>query len=123
MSPWNDVEALDELLPRGLRFIVSILNTITLGGDRDEQKAKLLPIQRVSKHRKVSLVAQAIQRIPDTYEETFARLDGFLCLAREVLYQLDIAIAFRRPSTMRSRTAARCRSASRRSLRTGSDKP
>jgi len=85
VSPWNDVAALDRILPPRVGFLVAILNTISLGGSRQEQREKLAPIREAARHRKVCLGAQAIQRIPATYEETFARLDGFLGFAREVL--------------------------------------
>jgi hypothetical protein len=86
VSPWNDVAALDALLPPRVGFVVSILNTISLGGAEAEQRQKLLPIREAARRRKVTLVAQAIERIPDTYEETLSRLNGFLRLAREVLH-------------------------------------
>jgi hypothetical protein len=87
ISPWNDVAALDVLLPPKVGFVTNLVNTVTLGGSEPEQTGKLIPIRDASRRRKVSLVAQAVQRIPSTYEETFARLDGFLKLARKVLYK------------------------------------
>jgi hypothetical protein len=85
VSPWNSVTALDAILPPRVGFACSVLNTVTLGGSEAEQRAKLLPIRDAARHRKVSLSAQAIERIPDTWQETFARLNRFLALAREVL--------------------------------------
>ena len=85
VSPWNDVAALDAILPARVGFVASIVNTVTLGGSAEEQTRKLIPIRGAARTRKVTLVAQAIQRIPSTYEETIARLNGFLRLAREVL--------------------------------------
>ncbi len=86
VSPWNDVAVLDELVPARVGFVVSLLNTVTLGGSREEQVQKLRPIRAASRKRKIVLMAQAIERIPPTYEETIVRLNGFLDLAREVLY-------------------------------------
>jgi hypothetical protein len=86
VSPWNDVAALDALLPVRVGFIASIVNTVTLGGAEAEQRSKLLPIRDAARRRRVHLVAQAIERIPATYEETLARLNGFLGLARRVFY-------------------------------------
>ena len=85
ISPWNDVAALDQLLPPEVGFVTNLVNTVTLGGSEPEQAGKLIPIRNAARTRKVSLVAQAIERIPATYEETFARLNGFLELARKVL--------------------------------------
>ncbi len=85
VSPWNDVAALDALLPPRIGIVASIVNTVTLGGAEEEQTSKLIPIRDAARRRKVLLMAQAIERIPATYEETFGRLNGFLCLARRVL--------------------------------------
>jgi len=86
VSPGNDAAALDALLPARVGFVASVVNTVTLGGSGAEQASKLLPILDAARRRTVHLVAQAIERIPATYEETFARLNGFLGLARMVLH-------------------------------------
>lgn len=86
VSPWTSVTALDAILPPRIGFVCSVLNTVTLGGSEAEQRQKLLPIRDAARHRKVWLIAQAIERIPETWEQTFARLNRFLALAREVLH-------------------------------------
>jgi hypothetical protein len=85
VSPWNDVRALDLLLPPKVGFIASVLNTVSLGGSEEEQRSKVEPMRDASRRRKISVVAQAIQRLPSTYEETLDRLNGFLRLARNLL--------------------------------------
>ncbi len=85
VSPWNSVTALDAILPSRVGFVCSLLNTVTLGGSEREQREKLLPVRDAARHRKVWLIAQAIERVPDTWQETFARLNRFLDLSREVL--------------------------------------
>jgi hypothetical protein len=85
-SPWNSVAALDAVLPPNVGLQAAILNTVSLGGAEAEQTEKLAPVREAAAHRKMWLNVQAIERIPATYEETFARLDGFLALARRVLY-------------------------------------
>jgi len=85
VSPWNDVRALDLLLPPRVGFIASVLNTVSLGGSEDEQRRKVEPMRDASRRRKISVVAQAIQKLPATYEETLDRLNRFLGLARSIL--------------------------------------
>ena len=85
VSPWNDVRALDLLLPPRVGFIASVLNTVSLGGSENEQRRKVEPMRDASRHRKISVVAQAIQKLPATYEETLDRLNRFLGLARSIL--------------------------------------
>lgn len=83
VSGWNDFEALDRLACDGLSFKASIVNTVSLAGSEEEQRRKLEAICRVSRHRKVdSICAQAIVRLHPTYEETLARLNRFIALAR-----------------------------------------
>jgi hypothetical protein len=85
-SPWNAVAALDAILPPKVGLQAAILNTVSLGVSEAEQRSKLEPVREAARRRKMWLNVQAIERIPATYEETFARLDGFLSLARRVLY-------------------------------------
>ncbi len=85
VSPWNSVAALDAILPPRIGLQAAILNTVSLGGSEEEQRGKLVPVRNAARHRKMWLNVQAIERIPATYEETFARLNGFLALARRVL--------------------------------------
>jgi hypothetical protein len=86
VSPWNDVQSLDHLLPPRVGFIASVLNTVSLGASPDEQRRKVEPIRDASRRRKISVVAQAIQKLPSSYEETLVRLNRFLGLARGILY-------------------------------------
>jgi len=85
VSPWNSSAALDRILPSRVGFTSCILNTVTLGGSEDEQRTKLAPLRDVARRRKLQVVLQAIERIPDTYEETFRRLNSCIGLARAIL--------------------------------------
>ena len=85
VSPWNSVAALDRIVPRRVGFGAALVNTVTLGGSEEEQRGKLSPIREAARGRKVRLVLQAIERIPDTYEETFRRLNACIGLARGIL--------------------------------------
>lgn len=85
VSPWNAVAALDASLPPRIGFSCAVLNTVTLGTSEEEQRRKLDAIRDAARHRKVAVVAQAIERVPETWQETFARLNRFLGLARSVL--------------------------------------
>jgi hypothetical protein len=86
VSPWNDVGRLDAILPARIGFVASVLNTVSLAGTEEEQRAKVTAIRDAGRHRRMHLVAQAVVRLQPTYEETLARLNAFLRIARGILY-------------------------------------
>jgi len=86
VSGWNDVKKLDAMVDSRVEFGTKIINTVSLGGSEEEQIEKLESIREVGYRRRVSVCAEAIQRLCSTYEETLTRLNKFLALARRVLY-------------------------------------
>jgi hypothetical protein len=86
VSGWNDVGNLDAVVDPAVEFAAAIINTVSLGSSPDEQRGKLAPIVETARRRRVSVCAQAIQRLYATYEETLFRLNAFLSLARTMLY-------------------------------------
>ncbi len=84
VSGWNDIRKLDGLVDTSVNFGASIINTVSLSDAVDEQRAKLVDIAEVHKHRAVSICAQAIVKLYPTYEEVFSRLSRFLAMAREI---------------------------------------
>ena len=87
VSGWNDVAALDALIDARIGFGCAVINTVSLSDDAAGQREKLAAVRRVAAHRKVSVCAQAIVKLYPTYAETFARLNRFLALAYQVLYE------------------------------------
>jgi len=85
VSGWNDVLKLDAAVGKNIRFTANIINTVSLGDALDEQRSKLDAIRRVSRHRDVTVCVQAMVKLYPTYEETLARWNRFLNLAREEL--------------------------------------
>ena len=83
VSGWNDVEALDRIIPPQVGFDVGVINTLVLVGSVAEQQARLEAIARVSRRRRVQLCAQAMVKL-NSYAETMARLNAFVGLARDV---------------------------------------
>jgi uroporphyrinogen-III decarboxylase len=84
MSWWNIMQIMDEIVPKNIAFAVAVINTFTLCSPPDEQRQKFEEILKVSKHRKVSLNTQAIVKLLATYEETMAKMNHTITLARSV---------------------------------------
>ena len=84
VNGWNDLLLLDEIVSPEIGFDVSFINTFVMTAPVEEQRAKLEMVAAVSKHRKVSLCAQAMVKF-HTYEETIFRMNRFIELARRVL--------------------------------------
>jgi len=87
VSGWNDVLALDRAVDPHIDFGISFINTVTLSDDIDEQRAILKVIRAVGTRRKVGVCAQAIVKLYPTYDETIARLQRFIELARRELQE------------------------------------
>ena len=85
VSGWNDLCLLDAAVDPRIRFHVSIINTVSLSDAVEEQRGLLRQIAAVGQRRSVSVCAQAIVKLCPTYDETLARLNRFLALARKAL--------------------------------------
>ncbi len=85
VSGWNDLATLDRIVPPEVAFDVSVVNTLVLAGTREEQVHRLREIATLSRHRPVSLCAQAMVKI-ESYEHTLSRMNQFIDLAHQVLY-------------------------------------
>ena len=84
VSGWNDLALLDRTVSPQVGFDIAVINTLVLAGSEADQREKLEAIAAVSRHRPVTLCAQAMVKI-DSYDETMTRLNRFLALARQVL--------------------------------------
>ena len=84
VSGWNDLTLLDQIALPKVGFDISVINTLVLAGSVEEQRARLEVIAAVSRHRPVSLCAQAMVKL-DTYDHTITRMNQFIELARQVL--------------------------------------
>lgn len=84
VSGWNDLTWLDRVVPHEVGFDVSVINTLVLAGSREEQECKLREIAAVSRHRAVTLCAQAMVKM-ESYERTLSRMNAFLELAHRLL--------------------------------------
>jgi hypothetical protein len=84
VSGWNDLALLDSTVSPQVGFDVAVINTLVLAGSEADQRAKLEAVTAVSRHRPVTLCAQAMVKI-DSYAETLARLNRFLALANQIL--------------------------------------
>lgn len=83
VNGWNDLFVLDEIVPAEIGFDISFINTFVMSAPVEEQRARLSAVAAVSRHRKISLCAQAMVKF-HSYEETFARMNRFIELARRV---------------------------------------
>ncbi|HEY3340898.1 MAG TPA: hypothetical protein VGK81_02725, partial [Anaerolineae bacterium] len=84
VSGWNDLSVLDRTVSPQVGFDIAVINTLVLAGAEAEQRARLDTVAAVSRHRLVTLCAQAMVKL-DSYAETLARLNRFIALARQVL--------------------------------------
>jgi hypothetical protein len=84
VSGWNDLALLDRIVSPQVGFDIAVINTLVLAGSESEQREKLEAVAAVSRHRPVTLCAQAMVKL-DSYDETLARLNRFLVLARQIL--------------------------------------
>ena len=85
VSGWNDVEALDRIVDPGIGFACQVRSTVVLYGTEEQHRKLLEAVRRVCARREVSLCAQAIVRMHDTYDEDIERMNRFIGLARNVL--------------------------------------
>jgi hypothetical protein len=84
VSGWNDLALLDRAVSPPVGFDIAVINTLVLAGSESEQREKLEAVAAVSRHRPVTLCAQAMVKL-NSYDETLARLNRFLALARQIL--------------------------------------
>ncbi len=84
VSGWNDLALLDRIVPPEVGFDISVINTLVLAGSCEDQERKLREIASVSRHRPVTLCAQAMVKI-ESYEHTLSRMNEFLHLAHQEL--------------------------------------
>jgi len=82
---WNDLAALHDLVPRDIAFSIGFINTFVLTASPAEHRQRLELIQRIARERKVSVCAQAMVKLHDSYEEDLGRMNRFIELARQVL--------------------------------------
>ena len=61
------------------------MNAFVLTGTEEQHREKLGKIAGVARRRKVSVCAQAIVRIHDTYDEDLGRMNRFIEMARQIL--------------------------------------
>lgn len=85
VSGWNDLAQLDAVVAPGKNFSCQMKNTFVLSGTAVEHRALLEVIKRIAARRPVSVCAQAIVKLHDSYEEDLGRMNTFIRLAREVL--------------------------------------
>lgn len=83
VNGWNNLLVLDEIVPVEIGFDISLINTFVMSASVEEQRAKLAAVAAVSRHRKVTLCAQAMVKF-HSYEETLSRMNRFIELARRV---------------------------------------
>lgn len=86
VSGWNDFQQLDAIVDPGISFILNFINTFVLISSEEEHERMLTTIARIAKHRKITLCAQAIVRVHDTFDETIAKMNRFIDLVHEKLY-------------------------------------
>ena len=89
VSGWNDFEALDEMLDPEIAFWVQFKNTFVLTGAEAEHRDVLERLARLGARRGVTVCAQAIVKLHETYDEDLARLNRFIDLARETFARHD----------------------------------
>lgn len=85
VSGWNDVEELDRIVDPGIGFACQVRSTVVLCGTEEQHRRLLEAVRRVSARREVSVCAQAILRVHDSYDEDIGRMNRFVGLARETL--------------------------------------
>jgi hypothetical protein len=85
VSGWNDVEALDRAVDPRVGFACQVRNAVVLCGTEAQHRAWLAGIRRVATRRAVSVCAQAIVRVHESYDEDIGRMNRFIVLAREEL--------------------------------------
>ena len=85
VSGWNDFSALDAMIDPSVSFGLNFINTFVLVSLVEEHRKMLENIYRIARHRKISLCAQAIVRVHDTFDETIARMNRFIDLAHDML--------------------------------------
>jgi len=84
VSGWNDFEELDRLVDPKIRFLLQMKNTFVLCASVAEHRALLEKIRRLAERRPVSICAQAIVKLHESYEEDLGRMNRFLELARDI---------------------------------------
>jgi hypothetical protein len=83
VSGWNDPRALDRNVPADVALDFHTINTLVLAAPLEDQRAKLEAFAEVSRRRPVSLCAQSMVKLT-SYEDTLARMNAFMALARRV---------------------------------------
>jgi hypothetical protein len=85
VSGWNDVEELDRIVDPRVGFACQARNTVVLAGTDEQHRELLGKVARVARRRRVSLCAQAIVKVHDSYDEDLVRMNRFIGLARGIL--------------------------------------
>ena len=80
---WNDFEQLDQMVDPEVAFSLAFKNTFVLTGSPQQHRDVLRRMAHVSRRRKVTICAQAMVRLHDTYDEDLARMNAFIALARQ----------------------------------------
>ena len=60
VSGWNDFSAMDAMIDPGVSFALNFINTFVLVSPVEEYRKMLENINRIARHRKISLCAQAM---------------------------------------------------------------
>ena len=80
---WNDFELLDQMVDPQIAFSLAFKNTFVLTGTPQQHRDVLRRMAHLSRRRTVTICAQAMVRLHDTYDEDLARMNAFIALARQ----------------------------------------
>lgn len=83
ISGWNHLGAVDELAPADLPFFIHFKNAFVLARAEAEHRVLLERVARIAHDRFVSVCAQAIVRLHESYEEDLRRMNAFIAIARD----------------------------------------
>jgi hypothetical protein len=85
VSGWNDIELLHAKVPRDISFSVSFINTFVLSASEAEHRRLLGTVASIARERALTVCAQAMVRLHETYDEDLTRMNRFIELARQLL--------------------------------------
>ena len=85
VSGWNDITELDKILDKGVAFQVSLINSFVLCASPEEHRRKLEEIKKIARGREVSLVAQSIVKLFDSFFDSVYAMNRFIDLAHNIL--------------------------------------
>jgi hypothetical protein len=83
VSGWNDPRAIDRIVPLDIALDYHTINTLVLAAPLEDQRAKLEAFAVAARRRRVLVCAQSMVKLV-SYEDTLARMNAFIALARQV---------------------------------------